>query len=216
MNKSSNFWNAASPLGGLYGLGILLMASARMAWAITVSGCLFWTYGLTVLTFSFLTSARCRKFFPRQGRFAIFTCIASLFTCVYFFFVWALCPFAALEAFLPIMLVPFYCAEAGLFETLVGREVGRTYDAFDYLSEAFSKASVLCCITVAFSILREPLSYCALSFPGSAQGIITIMYFSSNSFFPIGIFASSSGALLLLGFFMALFQYSKESLRLGE
>jgi hypothetical protein len=127
-----------------------------------------------------------------------------------------MCPFAAMEVFLPVMLVPFYCAEAGIFERLSRRNENKNLEIVDYLSEAVSKASVLCCITLAFSILREPLSYCSLTFPGSARGLITIMYFKSNAFFPVGIFASSSGALLLLGFFAALFQYSKESLYSGE
>jgi len=216
MNKTGHFWSSTSPLGGLYGLGLLIMASGRLAWAITVTGCLFWVYGFTVITFSFLTSETCKKIFPHNGRLAIFTCIASFYACVYYFFIWVLCPFAAMEVFLPIMLVPFFCAEAGIYESISHKDENKRFDAFDYLSEAFSSAAVLGCITAAFSILREPLSYCSLSFPGSANGIVTIMYFSSNSFFPIGIFASSSGALLLLGFFLALFQYNKESLHIGE
>jgi hypothetical protein len=216
MNKSSNFWNSMSPLGGLSGLGLLIMSSARLAWAITVSGCLFWVYGFTVFTFSLLTSDSCRKIFPQQGRLAIFICIASFYSCVYFFLVWVMCPFAAMEVFLPVMLVPFYCAEAGIFEKLSNRNENKNLETIDYLSEAVSKALVLSCITLAFSILREPLSYCSLTFPGSSRGLITIMYFKSNALFPVGIFASSSGALLLLGFFIALFQYSKESMYTGE
>jgi hypothetical protein len=84
------------------------------------------------------------------------------------------------------------------------------------LSEAVSQAAVLSGLIIAFSILREPLSYCSLSFPGTSQGMITIMYFASGPFFPIGVFAPSAGAFLLLGYFICLYQYCKNAFFPGE
>jgi hypothetical protein len=48
-----------------------------------------------------------------------------------------------------------------------------------------------------------------LSFPGTYQGMVTIMYFKSGSFLPIGIFGTSAGALLLLGYIICLYQRAK-------
>lgn len=201
-----SFWGNLSPLGGLSGAGLLIMATARLSWAITIAGCLFWVYGLTVIAFSLLCSSG-KKIFPAQGRSLIFTCLASFFGSLYLLMIWLLCPFAVFEVFLPLLLVPLYCAGSGIRERVIS-EISHA-DVFDHVSEAASQAAVLAGILIAFSIIREPLSYCSLSFPGSAQGMVTIMYFNQGPFFPVGIFAPSAGALLLLGYFVCLYQYGK-------
>jgi len=213
--RKYSFWGSHSPLGGLTGAGLLVMASARLSWAITVSLGLFWVYGLSALVFAVLTSDKCKKFFPKCGRRSVFTCIASFFGSTYLLLFFLLCQFAALEVFLPLLLIPLYCTEAGVYERIAFPSEGPRFDIFDHMSEAVSQAAVLSGLTIAFSILREPLSYCSLSFPGSSQGMITIMYFASGSFFPIGVFAPSAGALLLLGYFVCLYQYFKNSLFSG-
>ena len=216
MGRQYSFWGSLSPLGGLTGAGLLVMASTRLSWAITVSLGLLWVYGLTALAFTFLTSETCKKFFPKGGRYPIFTCVASLFGSVYLLLFWLLCPFAALEVFLPLLLIPLFCTESGIFERIVSPLENSRLDIFDHVSEAVSQAAVLCGLIIAFSILREPLSYCSLSFPGTSQGMITIMYFASGPFFPIGVFAPSAGALLLLGYFICLYQYCKNVFLPGE
>jgi len=215
-SRQHSFWGSLSPLGGLTGAGLLIMASTRLSWAITVSLGLIWVYGLTALSFAFLTSATCRKFFPNGGRYPLFTCLASLFGSVYLLLFWLLCPFAAFEVFLPLLLIPLFCTESGIFERIISPQENSRLDIFDHVSESVSQAAVLSGIIIAFSILREPLSYCCLSFPGTSHGMITIMYFASGPFFPIGVFAPSAGALLLLGYFICLYQYCKNAFFPGE
>jgi hypothetical protein len=41
------------------------------------------------------------------------------------------------------------------------------------------------------------------------MGMVTIMYFKAGAFFPMGIFTASAGSLLLLGYFICLYQYGK-------
>jgi len=207
--KKHFFWGSLSPLGGLAGAGLLIMASARMSWAITVAGSLFWVYGLSAFSFTFLSSGTVKRFFPMSGHKILYTCLASFWGSVYILMFWLLCPFAAFEVFMPLLLVPLFCAKAvNAGQTEPSVEI-RRLDIFDYVSEAVSQAVSLAGLMIAFSIIREPLSYSCLSFPGTYQGMVTIMYFKSGSFFPIGIFAPSSGALLLLGYFICLYQYSK-------
>jgi len=217
INRHHSFWGSLSPLGGLMGIGLLIMASARLSWAITVAGSLFWVYGLTTFSFAFLVSVG-KKIMPEKGRNAIYTCLAAFFGCIYLFLFWLLCPFAALETFMLLLLVPLFCAQTGFADvgtvehTSGSKSIKITTDVFDSVSDAISVATYLAVLSIAFSIIREPLSYCSLSFPGTSQGMVTIMYFSSNSFFPIRIFAPSAGALLLLGYFICLYQYGKGKL----
>ena len=208
-NRQHSFWGSLSPLGGLTGAGLLIMATARLSWAVTVAGCLFWVYGLTAFTFTFISTTIGKKIFPKTGKTHLFTCLASFFGSVYLLLFWLLCPFAAFETFIPLLLVPLFCAGSGASEKIVSPPANSHVDVFDYVSDAISQAAVLAVLLIAFSVLREPLAYCTLSFPGSSQGMVTIMYFTTGSFFPIGIFAPSAGALLLLGSFICLYQYCK-------
>jgi uncharacterized membrane protein len=211
LDRQHSFWGSLSPLGGLSGVGLLVMASARLSWAVMIAGSLFWVYGLTAFTFAFLYSEISPKIFPEKGRKHIFTCIASFFGSIYLLLLWLLCPLAAFEVFFLLLIVPLFCASSGVFEQIVLLSENNNIDITVHVSDAVSKAAVLACLTIVFSIVREPLSYCSLSLPGTAYGMITIMYFKSNSFFPIGIFAASSGALMLLGYIICLYQYGKNA-----
>jgi hypothetical protein len=156
-----------------------------------------------------------KKYFPSVGRSHVFTCLASFFGSCYLLLFWLMCPFAAFEAFIPILLIPLFCAASGIcegsgvFERIEYKSENVNLDLLDHVSDAVSQAAVLALLIIGFSIIREPLSYCSLTFPGTANGMITIVSFRSGSFFPIGIFASSSGALLLLGFLVCLYQFGK-------
>jgi hypothetical protein len=210
LDRQHSFWGSLSPLGGLSGAGLLIMASARLSWAVIIAGSLFWVYGLTAFVFSLLCYNVPPKIFPYEGRGYVFTCIASFFGGVYLLFMWLLCPLAAFEMFFLLLLVPLFCASSDIIEQTVSMR-DNTFDIANDVSEAVSQAAVLAGLIIVFSIIREPLSYCSLSLPGTPGGIVTIMYFKSNSFFPIGIFSTSAGALLLLGYIICLYQYGKNA-----
>jgi len=214
LSRQYSFWGNLSPLGGLTGAGLLIMSSARLSWAITVAICLFWVYGLTALTFSSLSSVLGKKFFPVIGKSTFYACLAAFFGCIYLFLFWLICPLAALECFFLLMLVPVFCAGSGIVQQIVSDN--EKADIFDHVSDAVSRAVSLAVLMIAFSIVREPLSYCSLSFPGTYQGIVTIMYFKENAFFPIGVFSSSAGAMLLLGYIICLYQYGRKKKNSGE
>ena len=216
LSRQHSFWGSLSPLGGLTGAGLLIMASARLSWAITIAGSLFWVYGLTAFTFSSLLSAMGNKIFPEKGRSAIYTCLAAFFGSIYLFLFWLLCPFAAFETYMLLLLVPLFCAQIGSAQIGSAQTGSASVDVFENVSDAASQAASLAVLLILFSIIREPLSYCSLSFPGTYNGMITIMYFASNSFFPIGVFASSAGALLLLGYFICMYQYGKGRIFPGD
>jgi len=207
LSRQYSFWGSLSPLGGLMGAGLLIMASARLSWAITIAGGLFWVYGFTAFTFSGLLSVAGEKIFPDRGKAVIQACLSSFFGAIYIFLFWILCPFAAFENFVLLSLIPIFCASSGVAEQVLQKKTKP--DVFEHVSDSISQAASLAGLIIAFSILREPLSYCSLSFPGTYQGMLTIMYFTEGAFFPIGIFGSSAGALLLLGYIVCLYQSSK-------
>jgi hypothetical protein len=73
---------------------------------------------------------------------------------------------------------------------------------------ALWEAAVIGIPIITLSLIREPIGFMSLSLPGGAQGIIEL-FSASNAdganFLPIKIIASSSGALMLLGYIAALF-----------
>ncbi|MCL2277591.1 MAG: hypothetical protein FWC21_06800 [Treponema sp.] len=226
LSRQYSFWGSLSPLGGLSGVSLLVMASARLSWAIVVAGCLFWVYGLTTLAYAFLMTSFGNRFFPVQGKVPLFTCFASFFGGIYILLLWLICPFAALEILLPLLLVPLLCASSGVVQIIDAPEIKKaaeaakpslhSIDTMEHIANAVSQAISLSILLISFSIIREPVSYSMLSFPGSNHGIMTIMYLRENTFFPIGIFSQSAGALVLLGYVMCLYQYGKSKLFPGE
>jgi hypothetical protein len=216
LDRQYSFFGRQSALGALTCAGILVIGSARLCWAITIAGGLLWVYGLTSFTFAFLLSTIGDKIMPVRGRSALYVCLASFWGSLYLLLFWLLCPLAALETFFILLLIPLYYAVSGIADQMPSSVNNSNIDIFELASDSVSQAGVISGLLIAFSILREPLSYCSLTFPGSSQGMITIMYFKANSFFPIGIFASASGALLLLAYIVCLYQYSKSVIYPGE
>jgi hypothetical protein len=209
LGRQHSFWGSLSPLGGLMGASLLIMASGRLSWAITVAGSLFWVYGLTAITYASLESVGKKKLLPVKGKGVFITCLAAFFSSMYLLLFWLICPFAAMEVFILLLLVPLFCASPDFIYQIQFLCEGAYIDIFESLSDAVSKAATLAGILIVFSIIREPLSYCMLSFPGTYHGMVTIMYFKSGAFFPMGIFTASAGSLLLLGYFICLYQYWK-------
>jgi len=213
--SQNSFWGSLSPLGGLAGAGLLIMASARLSWAIIVVGSLLWVYGLTALTFSFLLKTFGKNIFPEKGIVSLNICIASFFGSIYILLFWLLSPFAAFEVLLLLLLVPLFFAGSGIVQQIQDQSENYLVDFFEHVSDAVSQAVFLGGLLIAFSIVREPLSYCSLTLPGTYQGMITIIQFNDDSFLPINIFASSAGALLLLGYIICLYQYGKNKINYG-
>jgi len=216
LNQRHSFWGSLSPLGGLTGGSLLILGSGRLSWAISVAGSLFWVYALSSLTCVFLSSATEKKILPVEGRMAFHVCLSSFWGSLYLLMFWLLCPFAALEVFLLLLLVPLFYAGSGIVEQFSPAPDNSNIDVSESVSDAVSKAGVMSILMILISIVREPLSYCTLSFPGTYQGMITIMYFREGSFLPIRIFASSAGALMFLGYLICLYNYSKNFIFPGD
>jgi hypothetical protein len=198
MNRQHLFWGSRSPLASLSGGGLLIMATARLAHAITVGGALLWVYGLSVL--AVYAGSR---IFPRRGGSLILLFLSSFFSWLYLLLLWFASPLAALESFFLVSLVPLFCMGSGLFSRTEDLDLG------DAVIRALSEAAVFGGLLALFAVVREPLGFSSLSLPGSSQGIVLFLTFE-GSFLPIHLVASSAGALLLLGYGAGLYRYFRK------
>ena len=181
------------------GGALLIMASDRLAHAIIALVALVWVYCLSILAVH--AGAR---IFPRQGRAALLVLLVSFIASVFIFLLWLLFPLCALKMFFIISLIPVICLGSGIFERVDSLSlVEKTF-------ASFSEAMMLGILLIIFSFIREPIGFLSLSLPGTAQGLFLLFSFESESFLPIHLVASSSGALLLLGYFFGLYRILKE------
>ncbi|MDR2433531.1 MAG: hypothetical protein LBD47_03055 [Treponema sp.] len=169
MNRQHVFWGSLSPLAGLSGGALLIIASARLFFALTAAGALLWVYGVSVL----LRYAGSRMF-PAWGRPLIMLFIASFAGSVYLLLFWFINPLAALEAFLFISLVPLFCAGSGIFSRI------ESLDLADAVLRALSEAVVLGGLIIGFAILRELLGFYSSFLPGSAVGITLLFGYGAG------------------------------------
>jgi hypothetical protein len=193
------FWDRHAQLTTLTGAVLLIIASSRTAYALVTLGALLWHHTLLVLV---LNAAR--RVFPRKGEdIAVFFLSGALIS-VYILFLYLLNPFLSLEVSLYCLLVPVHAYASRLANRLKNKE---TEDA---AWQALIEALAVGILIVALALIREPLGYGSLSLPGGSGGIIRLFLSEESAYFPIRIFTSSAGALILLGYGVAFFNRLKE------
>jgi hypothetical protein len=192
------FWGSRSPLASLCGGALLIIASARLAYAIITAAALLWVYG-----FSALAAYPGFRIIPVRGKSLFHVFLSSFFGSVYLLLLWFISPLAALETFFLVSLVPLFCAGSGLFRRL------ESFDLSAALIRALSESAVFGGMLIIFSIIREPLGFSSLSLPGGSQGI-TLLFTFENGFLPIRFIASSAGALLLAGYGAGLYRHFRK------
>ena len=181
------------------GSSLLIMASDRLAHAIITAGALIWTHCL-----GFLAIHYGARIFPAQGRVVLFTFLYAFIASVYLFLLWIASPILAFKMFFIICLVPVFSLNSKLFEKFEAMSL------HSKLFASFSEAALLGALIIIFSLIREPFGYLSLSLPGGALGLIPLFSSDSESFFNVQLIASSSGALLLTGYFLGLYRYLME------
>ena len=188
------FWGKYSPLAMLSGVGLLIMASSRLAYALIAALALLWVDVMSVLVYK-----AAYKVMPREGKHLILVFIASFFASTFLLLLWLLSPINALELFFVICLIPFFSISSGVFMRVESLELSGA------VTRALGESVATSILLIIFSIIREPLGFLSLSIPGGVQGIITFFEFKKSAFFPIQIIASSCGALMLLGYGVSLY-----------
>jgi len=199
------FHSDAAPLVCFSGAALLIIASDRLAHAITVAGALVWVYGLSSLALH--AGAR---IFPQRGRAILLAFIASFFAGAYLLLIWMISPLCAMESFFVVSLIPLFCMVSGVLKRF------ETFIIEDAFVESCSEALILGMLIAIFALIREPFGFLSLSLPGGAHGTILLFSFKTESFLPIRLIASSAGALILLGYFLGLYRYFRTQYGIRE
>jgi hypothetical protein len=193
------FWGRYAPLTTLTGAALLILASSRTAYALLVLGALLWHHTLLILTLNVT-----KPIFPRKGGSIVVFVLSGVLNSSYLLFLFLLNPLLALEIYFYCLLVPVHAYASHLASRLENMEIE------DALFKAVSEAMSIGILIVAFALIREPLGFGSLSLPGGSGGIVRLFASRKSIYFPIQIFTSSAGALILLGYGVTLFNRLKE------
>jgi hypothetical protein len=203
--QSHLFWGLHSPLSAFTGVGLIIIASGRIASALVCLVVLLWTNALTL----FATGIG-RKALPEQGRDAVLVFVSSFACFLFYFFVSMISPFQAMENALSILLCPAFLLASGLYPRV------KEYDTPEMVFQAVSEAFVLGALILALALVREPLGSGSVSLPGF--GLVRFIgggdpaaQASSPPEIrlppePLALLKLSSGALIILGYCVALYR----------
>ena len=190
------FWGGYSPFSALTGCVLIILATSRLAFALVCAGCLLWTYILTG-TICFFT----QKFMPVRGRSLVIAFLSAFICSLYLLLAGLINPLAIMGCWFFLILIPPCLADSMLLFHL------QNEDPIEALSRTALEAVNLGVILILISLIREPLGFGSLSFPGGRGGFVEIFSSTSKGFFSIEIISITAGGLLLFGFITALFRF---------
>ena len=187
--QSHLFWGIHSPLASLTGIVLLIIASGRISFALICTLALVWVY-----VFVMFAAKLGGSFFPKWGRQAVLLFISALSAGIFLILLWIFNPVLALESSFFIFLVPAVFTASGLCNRALD------YDLLEVLSQALAEALILGILIIGLSLIREPLGFGSISIPG-----FDIIRFAREE--PLHFLQASSGALILLGYGIAVYRY---------
>jgi hypothetical protein len=193
IKNSKSFFN--SPLHFLNAIGIAVIASSRLAYALVAALAIIWVYCLAVLI-----ANSTKNFFPKILNNLLSVFLFALLGSIFYLFLFLINPFLAEELMLLIALVPVLCYSSGICR----RCEENTLD--DALYKAIYETLLLGVFIIAFSLIREPLGYGSLSVPGTDYAIYELFSLDTIYPLPIQMISSAAGALLLLGYIFIVFR----------
>jgi hypothetical protein len=189
MRRDHPFWGAQSPLATLSGGSLLVLASGRFSFALVCAFALLWVYALTGLALRIPSV-------PRRAAPFLASFAGGLFILVIFL----ASPILAMDTLFFLLLCPLCCVSSGVLGRL------EKLDAGEAAAQSCREAAILSGLILGLSLIREPLGYGCLSLPGIQRGIVIVMEFPRGTWLPVRAAAAAPGALLLLGYGVALFR----------
>ncbi|MDR1429848.1 MAG: hypothetical protein LBI85_06115 [Spirochaetaceae bacterium] len=188
------FWGPQGPLVSLASGALIILSSSRLAFALIAALALIFIYVMSAVV-----SLWAKKIIPRAGRYLVLIFIASFFSGAFMLILSLASPLLVLELNIIILLVPV---------SFISTSVSKNFDTLepdDGLYEAILEALILGGLIMGFALIREPLSYGALSIPGS-QGIIEWAFADRENPYFSHLISTSAGGCILLGYAVALFR----------
>ncbi|MDR2659132.1 MAG: hypothetical protein LBC27_03985 [Spirochaetaceae bacterium] len=185
-----------TPVSSMSGVALLVIAGSRFSYAIVAACALVWVSIFSIFVSTFICGIK------SETRIKILNVLISSFAgSLYFFFLYLLNPLLALETTLICMLAPIFYMGSKL-----------SFSREDTLSGIIFQESVfellaLGGLTLAFSLIREPLGFSTLSIPDAKRGIIELFNTKGDYPYSIQLISSSTGALFLLSYIMVILRY---------
>jgi hypothetical protein len=69
---------------------------------------------------------------------------------------------------------------------------------------------------MAFSLIREPLGFAAISIPGGSRGITELFSADGGNSYPMQLLSSSTGALILLAYAIVIFRRNEKMEKMDD
>jgi hypothetical protein len=182
-----------SPLSSMGGMALFLIASSRFSYAITAAGALLWVFVLS----AFINMAR-HGIVSKVRNKMLNVMLSSFAGSLYFFLLYMLNPLLAMETGLICTLAPVFFIGSQFCAAL------ENSPADDIFLESGYEPLSLGCLTIAFSLVREPLGFATLSIPGGKHGVIELFSTQGGHSYPMQLISSSTGALLLLAYIIVI------------
>jgi hypothetical protein len=190
-----------APLSTLMSAGLMILATSRLAFAVSAAGALLWVYTLMALILGFAG-----PILPKKGLVVLQLFLTGFLGSLYILIVHCVNPYLGMETTFLLLLCPLSCVGSGLCRRIGG--LARR----DSILKAFLEALALGVMLLALALIREPLGFGSLTLPGGPQGL-RILFGpdpgGSTAHFPARIIAGVSGGLLLLGYVLVLFRRFK-------
>jgi hypothetical protein len=196
--NTSLFWGINSPLSALTGAALFIIASGRLESAVICTVALVWINVLTMLA-----PGVGRAVFPEKGAGVVLVCTASFAGLLFFFLFWLLNPLSAMESVFFLILCPALILNLGIYERV--KNAGTPGMLIQAASESFTQGILV----IALALIREPLSSGTLSLPGLEP-------FRLAEGRPIAFFGMPAGALIILGYGIALYRRLRNSISRQE
>jgi hypothetical protein len=185
-----------SPISSMSGMALFIIAGSRLSYAINAAGALIWVFILS----AFVNTAR--HGIASNVRNKMFNVVLSSFSgSLYFFLLYLLNPLFAVETVLVCALVPVFFIGSKFCLSLENSPADEVFQ--ETLYEPLSLSG----LTLAFSLIREPLGFATLSIPGGKRGIIELFNTQGGYAYPGQLLSSSTGALFLLACIIVILRY---------
>lgn len=192
--SGATFWSPDGPLASLACAGLVVMASGRLAYALTAGLALVFIY-----LFSVLCLSAGKPLISDNIRGAVAVILSSFFAALFLLVLSLISPLFAQESSFFVLLAPIVFVASGIADRCAR-------DPFsDGLLRALIEAVLVLSLLVAFSLVREPIGYGALSLPGM-DGLSVVLGSDKVPVFAIRAVAVTVGGFILLAYVVVVFR----------
>jgi hypothetical protein len=183
-------------LSSMSGLALFIIAGSRFSYAIVAFCVLLWVFMLGTVINTFL-----RDIASKTGRTMLNVMIASFAGSLYYLLLYLINPLLAMETTLICALSPVFFMSGSFCEASGSPPAGELF------KKAASEPLSLGGVTLAISLIREPLGFATLSIPGGARGIIELFNSGGSNLYTLQLISNSTGALFLLAYILIVLRY---------